>query len=93
MSASNGGAEGVKLSLGKKRPMVGAAAFGDEEEDKSEREKKVDEIRDLEDGKTKVAKVIPMKEGTAWHRGRLTKESNADKIMEQHKVGASVGFL
>lgn len=73
--------------------MVGAAAFGDEEEDKSEREKKVDEIRDLEDGKTKVAKVIPMKEGTAWHRGRLTKESNADKIMEQHKVGASVGFL
>jgi hypothetical protein len=36
--------------------------------------------------------VIPMKEGTAWHKGRLGKDSNAEKLIELHKSGMSVSL-
>ncbi|EKX45933.1 hypothetical protein GUITHDRAFT_163177 [Guillardia theta CCMP2712] len=64
----------------------------DDDGDKNEKSSKTD-IRELEDGKDKKAKVIPMKEGKAWHRGRLGKESNAELIMDVYKKGGSIATL
>jgi hypothetical protein len=33
-----------------------------------------------------------MKEGTAWHKGRLGQDSNAQKLIEMHKSGMSISL-
>ena len=80
----------MSIAGGKKRAQP--AAFTADDEDQDRKSERAQEIRDLEDGKNKHPKVINMKEQTAWHRGRLGKDSNAEQLIRIHQMGGSASM-
>jgi hypothetical protein len=94
MSENSKSASGLVLNIqgGKKRAQPSAFADDDDEKDSHRSKDRAEDIRDLDDGKSKKPKVINMKEQTAWHKGRLGKDSNAEQLIRIHNMGGTASM-
>jgi hypothetical protein len=86
------GASGLVMNIAPGKKRAQPKAFADDDDEKERNSERSQEIRDLEDGQDKRPKVINMKEQTAWHRGRLGKDSNAEQLIRIHQMGGSASM-